>query len=579
MDDPVKWAQVYLMTFDPVQKRVVPWTARWYQAEALRDMSKRQVLRQGRRTGKTEVMVVKSLYKTTRNRNFRVLFVTPYENQVRLIFRRITELINLSPLLSSKVVKMTSNPYQIVFDNDSAILGFTTGASSASGGASIRGQRADLVMMDEVDYMRDEDFDSVTAIAAERVDIEINMSSTPTGKRGRFYDACTNPDMGYTEHYHPSSHNPNWGPTMEAEFRAQLSEQGYIHEIEADFGIQEAGVFDKAMVDMAMEKELYAYTELDHLQRGRVQREGLMPKMHLYTKDNPAPYNPFRTMGIDLDKFSAGSSILVLEYDIMIQQFRVLKRHEVPRGEYSYDNAFNTILEFNEIYRPSWIYMDRGNTGEYMLERLHLHGKSFPETMLHNKVKGYQFKNTLDIEDPITREVTKQPMKPFMVTQLEIAFSRDKMILSPFDSLLHKQLIDYCVEKISASGSPVYTSVNEHFVDALGLAYLAFALEFPDIVNVIKRSTPQPAKIAATPMKLGERRYNNLWNGTQNMFTPVQQEYQNIKNSDDSPDRQKWIKVNDSYNHRGNSAGSGWGSRSGGFGKSGSRGGGGRSMW
>lgn len=142
------------MTFDPVQKKIVPWTARWYQAEALRDMSKRQVLRQGRRTGKTEVMVVKSLYKTSKHRNFRVLFVTPYENQVRLIFRRITELINLSPMLKSKVIKMTSNPYQIVFDNDSAILGFTTGASSASGGASIRGQRADLVMMDEVDKVK-----------------------------------------------------------------------------------------------------------------------------------------------------------------------------------------------------------------------------------------------------------------------------------------------------------------------------------------------------------------------------------------------------------------------------------------
>jgi replicative DNA helicase len=423
--------------------------------------------------------------------------------------------------------------------------------------------------------MRDEDFDSVTAIAAERADIEINMSSTPTGKRGRFYDACTNPSMGFTEHYHPSSHNPNWGPDMEAEFRAQLSEQGYIHEIEADFGIQEAGVFNKSMLDMAMQKEFYAYTELDHLQRGRMNRESLMPKMHLYSRENPAPYNPFRTMGIDLDKFSAGSSLLVLEYDITIQQFRVLKRYEVSRGEYSYDNAFNKILEFNEIYRPSWIYMDRGNTGEYMLERLHLHGKEHPDTMMHNKVKGYQFKNTLEIEDPITREVTKQPMKPFMVTQLEIAISRDKLILSPFDDHLHKQLIDYSVEKVTANGTPVYTSVNEHFVDALGLAYLAFALEFPDIVNVIKRAAQQPAKMVATPVKLGERRYNNLWSGMQTMFTPVQQEYEKIKNSDDSPDRQKWIKVDSGYNFRPKT--NGWGSRSGGAGSGAARGG--RSIW
>ena len=74
--------------------------------------------------------------------------------------------------------------------------------------------------------MGEQDFDSVTAIAAERNDIGITISSTPTGKRGQFWKACCVPAMHYTEHYHPSTHNPNWCDSMEAEFRAQLSEQG-----------------------------------------------------------------------------------------------------------------------------------------------------------------------------------------------------------------------------------------------------------------------------------------------------------------------------------------------------------------
>ena len=40
----------------------------------------------------------------------------------------------------------------IKMNNESAILGFTTGASSGGGAASIRGQRADLIVMDEVDF-------------------------------------------------------------------------------------------------------------------------------------------------------------------------------------------------------------------------------------------------------------------------------------------------------------------------------------------------------------------------------------------------------------------------------------------
>ena len=151
LDDPVKWSQAFLKTFDPVKKEVVPWTARWYQVEMLRDMSNKKVARCGRRTGKTETMVIESLHRTYRRKYYRVLIITPYENQVRLIFSRIKELIEESPLLKQEVVKNTSNPFQITFRNGASILGFTTGASSGSGGASIRGQKADYIIMDEVD--------------------------------------------------------------------------------------------------------------------------------------------------------------------------------------------------------------------------------------------------------------------------------------------------------------------------------------------------------------------------------------------------------------------------------------------
>jgi len=92
---------------------------------------------------KTETMCIDALHRTYTRPNYRVLMVTPYENQVRLIFMRLRELIETSPLLKSEVDRMTQNPFQIIWKNGSAILGFTTGAASGSGGASIRGQKAD----------------------------------------------------------------------------------------------------------------------------------------------------------------------------------------------------------------------------------------------------------------------------------------------------------------------------------------------------------------------------------------------------------------------------------------------------
>ena len=51
-DDAVLWAKVFVKTFDPIQKKIVPWTARWYQVEMLRDKSLKKVYRCGRRTGR-----------------------------------------------------------------------------------------------------------------------------------------------------------------------------------------------------------------------------------------------------------------------------------------------------------------------------------------------------------------------------------------------------------------------------------------------------------------------------------------------------------------------------------------------
>lgn len=154
--------------------------------------------------------------------------------------------------------------------------------------------------------MGEADFDSVMMIAGERSDIKIVMSSTPTGKRSKFYQACTDPNMHFAEHYHPSMHNPNWNEEMEAEFRSILSEQGYVHEVEAEFGTQDTGVFDKVKLDKALQIYDYAYNPLNYYQESNIRTrretesgyEG--PDMMIYSHINKAPYNPFRTMGVEV---------------------------------------------------------------------------------------------------------------------------------------------------------------------------------------------------------------------------------------------------------------------------------------
>lgn len=149
--------------------------------------------------------------------------------------------------------------------------------------------------------MSEADFDSVMIIAGERNDIRTVMSSTPTGKRSKFYQACTDPKMGFKEHYHPSTHNPGWDNDMEAEFRATLSAQGYVHEVEAEFGIQNTGVFDKGKIDAMCNYYDYTYDHLNYYQENaRIANNLPEPAYHLYDIHNPAPPALFRTIGVKI---------------------------------------------------------------------------------------------------------------------------------------------------------------------------------------------------------------------------------------------------------------------------------------
>lgn len=503
-------------------------------------------------THNTETMVVEMLHQVFTNRNFRVLMAAPFENQIRNMFTRINELVKESPLLKNEIVKNTKNPYVIEFRNGSMILGFTAGDDAAS----IRGQRADWIYIDEIDFMKEYCFDVISAIALERADIGITASSTPLGKRSHFYRMCTDPDMGYSEHYHPSTHNPSWSEKMEAELRAQLTAEGYVHEVLAEFGTQEKGVFPKDRVDEARLFEDYAYNPLDYFQRQVAEKEGKNPIMLEYSLENPAPFNPFRCMGVDWDKFGASSSIIILDYDVIWNKFKVIKRVEVVRSEYSYDTAINTIVELNQIYNPAFIYCDAG-AGEYQIERLHIIGDERPETGLKNKVKRWQFAQSLEVTDPITYEIVKEPLKPFMVNQLTLAFERNNLMLSPYDDVLHKQLVAYEVEKVNDNGKPTYTSKDEHFIDALGLAYLAFVLEFKELTRTIK-SVEHSTKVAFSNKSIGQAGINKMRNSIQSSYGS-QSRATSMYDDDRPGDKPKWIKVSPNYNK--SRSRNSWGSR------------------
>lgn len=459
LGNPVLWAEATLKTPKDPNK---PLELRDYQQNMLLTKSVRKVSRCGRRIGKTITMCVHMLWYAFTHTNSKQVVATPYDSQVTMIFDMLREFIRGSEVLDQSVSSITKNPNEIRFKNGSTIKGFTAGTRSGAAGGSLRGQAADWLYMDEVDYMTDADFETIYAIALEAPErIGVWISSTPTGRRGKFYNACQ-PDSGWTEFYYPTMVNPEWSPKMEKELRGMYSEQGYIHEVLAEFGDETIGVFKKEYIDRAQKD--YHYITI--------------------------PTKPaIRAIGVDWDKYGDATQIVITEFNQAEQKIQVINRVEIAKGEFTLDNAVRKIIELNKIYKPKMIYIDRGY-GEYQVETLRKYGMNHPETELHKKIRPVAFSETKELIDPFTKTTEKKPLKHFMVNQLQLLFERDKIMLSSYDEMIIRQLENYQVIKKTVKGQPVFTSEDEHSLDCLMLCVLGFVEKYPNIMQTIVEFEP-----------------------------------------------------------------------------------------
>jgi len=316
-----------------------------------------------------------------------------------------------------------------------------------------------------MDYMHADDLDALYAMlqktAEDQPDKVLMGASTPTGRRERFWEWCNS--NRFKEFWFPSYCNPFFSKDQEDEFREQYSESGYRHEIEADWGEDSEGVYPRKYVDRAFISPSWNY--------------------------NPEIISArsFHTIGVDWDKYGAGTNIVVVEAcadnyeeERFRNKVRVAYREEIIKSEYTLTRAVDRIVELNEIFNPKHIYVDRG-FGEVQVELLHKKGIDDPRSGLKEKVKGVAFGESIEIRDPYTKMLVKKEMKPFMVDNLRQYLEREAILFPEIDEELYLQLISYVVVRTTQTGRPVFEaagSVMDHAHDALMLALLAITQNY-----------------------------------------------------------------------------------------------------
>jgi replicative DNA helicase len=462
MDNPQLWIEACLrnpLTNEPLRFNYV-------QRKFFSTKRKNKVLRIHRRAGKSWLLASYAIWYAFTHASRQVMIICPDSSKVETIFNAIDDFIRVSPGIAQSVHERQKTPARRKFTNGSLIAGFTTGARSNSKGESVRSKSADVVIIDEAAYLREEDWAAILPIMtgdSERVGKVICLiSSTPTSERGHYYMYCTKDfsDIKESQRWdqiHVSVFdNPDFDEDARATIRAMHTEEELRQEWEAEFPDVGEGVFKRSYIDRA--GRAFYYYDAD--------------------KQETIPKTAIRTMGVDWDKVQAGPNIVVLELDPKAEFYRVCYREEIPRTEYSLTIAVERIIELNTIFNPSYIYVDRGYA-EQAVETLHLHGAKHPDTGLAKKVRGVSFSENVEVMDPFTGEAVKKRIKPYMVNILVKWFEDNSIVYPASDKQFITQLEEFKVVR-TTDNHITYSSVNEHIIDACMLAAYAMHENYTD---------------------------------------------------------------------------------------------------
>ena len=467
--DAVTWAEKYFGWRPRKSNKQIE-----YQSNILRCSSKRKVLRCGRRLGKSEVMLIWALFRLFNNspkeqrwdahrgewvKGFgSILFLAPYLSQVKDFFARMKRMFDMNPELASEVESFVATPYyKVTLKSGMIISGFSAGSSGAS---SVRGQPADFIMMDEMDYLKQEDIDTVIALLMEHNDVEMIAASTPSGRREYFYDFCTQ-RMDFKEFFYSSLSNPSWGPKMEAELRASYrTEIGWQHEILAEFGEAATSVFQFGLLETAMVS--YKYEDM------------------VYNRDY------IYSMGIDWNDAENGTKIRIVEYSPGDGRIRCVASATVQKAGWVQTAAVQKALEMNRIWNCTYIYVDTGYgaTQIELLRKIGQDAQMRKDQFAHLDMnfintKGINSSSKLDVFDPVTGLPQKMHMKPFIIESNVRFFERGMINFSSEDEVLLKQLHGYNIARVNASGMAIYQAgpAGDHDLDAFMLAVVGLEIE------------------------------------------------------------------------------------------------------
>ncbi len=320
--DPVIFARNFL-NFEPFP----------YQEEFLRNESHLIAACCGRQVGKTTLAAIKALHYTLANNQVRTLIISAGLRQSMILFDKILDLTEIA--VPAKVLTSYKSRTKVRFANGSEIVALPCGRN----GSTLRGFTADMVILDEANFIPRIVIDSVVRpTTITRPEARLIMISTPWTRDHPFYEALSKPEFGFTTYTWPSDMNPMISKEQLELEKRTIGDFAFNREYNAAFIDDQFSFLPSALVLSCTDE--YALNE-DPPQGERYKGQFLI--------------------GIDFGKHTDHSAIVVLEK--IDDNLRLVYLKELPL-ETPYTAVIGTVRRLNQAYAFAAGCLDKTGVGE-----------------------------------------------------------------------------------------------------------------------------------------------------------------------------------------------------------------------
>lgn len=372
--DPVSWC----MTEFTIDGK--PWIPRWYQKIFMRCTATKRAALWGRRSGKSECMIVLALWHAM----FRVgiegkdlpYYIQIFVNSEQLAKKHYDEMfrfINAGRRLSN-MVRSQEKGKRIQFKNNVTISFNVISMKQI-------GQDAHFIWFDEAAfYESDSAFAHASAVKLSRPQTPVVMTSNSSGFRGKFYEFCHQKDTYLLQL--PSYVNPDWDIEMELFSRQNYSQFEYDILIKAEWGEASQGIFRPVDINYCLKN--FGYTRSDCT---RNKRPGVV-----------------RVLGNDWNESSNGVHFVIVELDPSYRPegkpiFKTVHKEVVADNEYNHETALKVAKQLYIGWGCNAAFLDAGGGGSINVERLRLELRKEGRYKEANAVHALNMSEKLPVPD------------------------------------------------------------------------------------------------------------------------------------------------------------------------------------